>query len=114
MFTYLERPEPAPVGVNVDPLGEAPAPIVLPDGFLTLLGPVLVEPAVEPDARPVALPFTDEPVVVPLTAAPPVADPPAAPPLLWARANVLDSAKAVANAIVESFMAVPFWLNDQG
>ena len=33
---YLLRPEPGPVGVNVDPLGEGLAPTVLPDGFLEL------------------------------------------------------------------------------
>jgi hypothetical protein len=33
---YLLRPEPEPRGVSVDPLGEGPAPIVLPDGFLEL------------------------------------------------------------------------------
>jgi len=31
-FAYLPMPEPGPVGVSVDPLGEAPAPIVLPEG----------------------------------------------------------------------------------
>jgi hypothetical protein len=33
---YLLRPEPGPVGANVDPLGEGLAPTVLPDGFLEL------------------------------------------------------------------------------
>jgi hypothetical protein len=107
-LAYLLRPEPGPVGVSVEPLGEAPAPMVVPDGFM-VFGPVGVERA-EPVALPVVVPLTDEPagavVVVPLVAAPPEAEPaPAEPPLLCASANVLDSASAVASAIVETFMA---------
>jgi len=110
----LLRPEPGPVGVSVDPLGEAPAPIVLPEGFMVLFGPVAVEPAAPvpmpvvpvPVALPGLVPLMDEPEVVPLVAAPPEAEPaPAEPPLLCASANVLDSASAVASAIVETFMA---------
>ena len=106
------RPEPGPVGVSVDPLGEAPAPTVLPDGFIVLFGPVEVEPAapvpipVVPVALPVPVPLVDGLVPVPLVAAPPEAEPaPAEPPLLCASAIVLDSASAVASAIVETFMA---------
>jgi hypothetical protein len=58
---------------------------------------------VELPALPVVVPFTVEPVEAPLAAEPP-ALPPADP--LCANANVLDSAKAVANAIVESLMVV--------
>lgn len=36
LATYLLRPDPGPVGVNVDPLGEGLAPTVLPDGFMEL------------------------------------------------------------------------------
>jgi hypothetical protein len=106
-LVYLLRPEPGPVGVSVEPLGEAPAPTVLPDGFMVLFGPVAVE-RVEPVpvALPVVVPLVDGDVVVPLVAAPPEAEPaPAEPPLLCASANVLDSASAVASAIVETFMA---------
>src|SRR3981081_1725294 len=53
---YLRSPEPGPVGVNVDPLGERLGMRVFPEAFLALL--VAVEPVV-----PVTLPvvFTDEP-----------------------------------------------------
>jgi hypothetical protein len=105
-FTYLLRPEPEPVGPSVDPLGEPLGPSVLPDGFTVLFGPVVAPMFPEPVARPVALPLMDEPVVVPLAAEPPAVElPPAEPlPLLCASANVLDSAKAVARAMVVSFM----------
>jgi hypothetical protein len=56
-----------------------------------------------PVVPPVVPPLIDEPPVVPLAAAPPAAEPPAEPPLC-ANANVLDSANAVANAIVVSFI----------
>lgn len=37
---YLRSPEPGPVGVNVDPLGEALGARVFPEGFPTLgVGP---------------------------------------------------------------------------
>jgi hypothetical protein len=97
--------------VSVDPLGEAPAPTVLPDGFMVLLGPVTgdVERLPVPAVLPVVLPFIDEPVVVPLAAGPPAAEPPPAEPApVCASANVLDSARAVASAIVETFMTVSF------
>jgi hypothetical protein len=103
LFLYLLTPEPAPLGVNVDPLGEALGPRVLPDGLAVLLGPVTGPVVVELPALPVVVPFTVEPVEAPLAAEPP-ALPPADP--LCASANVLDSAKAVANAIVESLMVV--------
>jgi hypothetical protein len=104
-FFYLLLPEPAPPGVNVDPLGEALGPRVLPDGLAVLLGLVTGLVVVELPARPVVVPFMVEPVEVPLAAEPPAAVLPPADPLC-ASANVLDSAKAVANAIVESLMVV--------
>jgi hypothetical protein len=58
-----------------------------------------------PVVPPVAPAPTDEPLLVPLAAVPPAAEPPPAePPLLCASANVLDSANAVAKAIVVNFM----------
>jgi hypothetical protein len=99
LFLYLPIPEPGPVGVSVDPLGEALGPSVLPEGLWVLLGPagaVVVEPAVLP-----VVPVVDEPVVVPV----PVAElPPAEPVPLCASAKVAESANAAANAIVVSFM----------
>ena len=102
---YLLRPEPGPVGVNVDPLGEALGPRVFPDGLWVLFGEVTDAPAV-----PVVLPLDVEPVALPVAAEP--AEVPPAPdadaPPACASANVLESAKAVANAIVASFMVVSF------
>jgi hypothetical protein len=111
--TYLPRPEPGPLGVRVDPLGEGFGASVFPDGFMVLFGLVPTEPVepTEPAARPVVLPFMDEPTVDPLAAVPPAAElPPAAPPALplCASANVLESANAVASAIVLSFMISSF------
>jgi hypothetical protein len=87
---------------------------VFPDGFIVVFGPVVApvfpEPAVPvlPVGLPVVLPFIDEPVVVPLAAEPPAAElPPAEPPPLCASANVLDSARAVAKAILVSLMIDP-------
>jgi hypothetical protein len=103
----LLSPEPGPVGVNVDPLGEALGPRVFPDGFIVLFGPPADAPLAfpMPVVPPVAPAPTDEPLLVPLAAVPPAAEPPPAePPLLCASANVLDSANAVAKAIVVSFM----------
>jgi hypothetical protein len=107
---YLLMPEPGPVGVNVEPLGEAFGPSVLPEGLAVLLGLVTAPPAPE---LPVVVPFVDEPVVVPLAAEPPAvelppAEPPEEPPLC-ASAKVLESAKAVASAIVVSFIVVSFF-----
>jgi len=92
---YLRSPEPGPVGVNVDPLGERLGMRVFPEAFLALLG--AVEPVV-----PVTLPmvFTDEPVPVPLI-------PVVGTPVVCASANVLESAKVVASAIVVSFISFP-------
>jgi hypothetical protein len=103
-FFYLLRPEPAPVGVSVDPLGEALGPRVFPDGLWVLFGEVTVAPAF-----PVVVPFIDEPVALPVAAEPPAAElppaePAAEPPPLCASAKVLESASAVANAIVLSFI----------
>jgi hypothetical protein len=92
---HFARPEPGPVGVNVDPLGEGLAPIVLPDGFMLLL----VAAAGEPAALPVVVPLVDGLA----------ADPPLAEPLpLCASAKLLDSANAHAKATVVIFMVVSF------
>jgi hypothetical protein len=50
---YLLRPDPEPVGVSVEPLGEALGPRVFPDGLWVLFGEVTVVPAlpVAPDTR---------------------------------------------------------------
>jgi hypothetical protein len=106
IFAYLPvpMPEPGPLGVSVDPLGEAPAPTELPDGFILLFGPVAG--AVERAVLPVVPPLTDG-LVVPLAAGLPTEEPaPAEPVPLCASANVLDSARAEASAMVESFMVV--------
>jgi hypothetical protein len=115
-FTYLLRPEPGPVGVSVDPLGDALGPSVFPDGFIVVFGPVvapmlpeLAVPVFLPVVLPVALPFIDEPVAAPLAAEPPAVElPPAEPPPLCASANVLDNARAVAKAILVSLMIDSF------
>jgi hypothetical protein len=106
----LARPEPEPVGVKVDPLGEPLGASVLPEGFMVLLGPVAIPLVAEPVVPPVRAPV-DEPVLVPmeppLMEEPPPETPPAEPPpLVCAIANVLVSASAPANAIVVSFMTV--------
>jgi hypothetical protein len=91
----------------VEPLGEALGPSVFPDGFIVLFGPPADAPLAfpMPVVPPLVPPLIDEPPVVPLAAAPPAAEPPPAePPLLCASANVLDSANAVAKAMVVSFM----------
>jgi hypothetical protein len=97
------------VGANVDPLGEPFVPSVFPDGFV-VLGALLVvaEPVVLPAPMPVVPPVV-VPVAPPLMDAPPVAELAPAellPLLVCANANVLDSANAVARAIVVSFMVV--------
>jgi hypothetical protein len=109
----LARPEPGPVGVSVDPLGEALGASVLPEGFVGLLlttgGRVFALP----------VPFVDEPVVVPLTE--PLTDeplpmpvfPPGEPLLVCASASVLESASAPANAIVMSFMVISLVVDDR-
>jgi hypothetical protein len=64
----------------------------------------------DPAALPAVVPFVDELVVVPPAAElPPVELLP-----LCASANVLDSAKAAANAIVESFIIVFSRFVDRG
>jgi hypothetical protein len=103
---YLLRPEPAPDGASVEPLGEALGPSVFPDGLWVLFGEGTEAPPV-----PVVVPFAVEPVVLPVAADPPAAEaPPDAPleeaPLACASAKVLERAKAVASAIVASFMVV--------
>ena len=76
---------------------------MFPEAFLALLG--AVDPVV-PDALPVV--FIDESVVVPRI---PVVEPPL---VVCASANVLESAKAVASAIVVSFMVVLLVVLDKG
>ena len=110
------RPEPDPVGVNVDPLGEPLGASVFPDGFMVLLEPPVVRPTVEPGGLAMPGPFTDDPVLgaTELPAPDVPADvPPALLPLLCASANVLESASAPANAIVMSFMVVSLVVCDQ-
>jgi hypothetical protein len=109
---YRPVPEPAPDGVSVEPLGDELGPTVLPDEFIFVL-----EPFAEPEVLPVELPLPLmvlplDPVVPPvlpplIPAAPPAeppAEPPPAPPPACAYAKVLESARAVANAIVVIFM----------
>jgi hypothetical protein len=110
LFGY-RWPEPGPVGANVDPLGEVLGASVFPDG---LLGFAAVEPVLLPVPIPVVFPPVDDPVVLPLMEVPPVVEPApvelAAPPVC-ASANVLDSAKVAARAIVVSFIVcVPYAL----
>ncbi len=109
--SYLARPEPGPVGVKVDPLGELLGANELPEGFMVLLEPPVAMPLVaEPVVPPVGLPLMDEPVVLPPMEEPPPETPPAEPPplVLCASAKVLVSASAPANTIVVSFMAISF------
>jgi len=72
-----------------------------PDGFIVVL--VFGEPAVLPLVVPV-----DVPVVVPVAALPGggAAPAPVAPPLVWASANVPESANAAVNAKVVIFIVV--------
>ena len=102
-------PEPGPVGVNVEPLGEEFGPSVLPEGLAVLVGLLTVPPAPE---LPVVVPLMEEPVVVPLAAEPPAVELPPAEPPLCASAKVLESAKAVASAIVDSFIVVSLFDDD--
>jgi hypothetical protein len=111
---YRPVPEPGPDGVSVEPLGDELGPTVLPDGFVFVLEP-FAEPAVLPVELPLPLMVLPlDPVVPPvlpplIPAAPPAkppAEPPPAPPPACAYANVLERARAVANAIVVSFMLV--------
>jgi hypothetical protein len=79
---------------------------VFPDGLWTLFG----EDTEAPPA-PVVVPFAVEPVALPVAADPPAAEVPAEAPLdeappACASAKVLERAKAVASAMVLSFMVV--------
>jgi hypothetical protein len=90
-LSYLLRPEPGPVGVNVDPLGDALGASELPDGFLVLFGAVFgaaVLPVVVVEGLVAGL----EPTVG---------------AAVCANANVLESANAAVSAMVVSLMAVP-------
>ena len=120
LLSYLLVPEPGPVGVTVEPLGEEFGPSVLPDGLMVLFGlapappvvvpsmelPVVVElPAVPPA---VELPPA-EPAAEPPPAAPPPA-PPAPPPPPCANAKVEPRARTDARAIVVVFMVALSWV----
>jgi hypothetical protein len=67
---------------------------------------VLFGEVTDPPAVPVVLPLDVEPVALPVAAEPAEVPPPpdADAPPACASANVLESAKAVANAIVAIFM----------
>jgi hypothetical protein len=87
---------------------------LFPDGFLALFAPAAALPALLPPA-----PLIDDPVVLdgePVEPAAPVPTdpPPAPPPPAWANARVFESANAVANAIVVSFMVVSFLSQRRG
>jgi hypothetical protein len=99
-------PEPGPVGATVDPLGEELGASELPEGFIAfgLLTAGLV--VVVPVALPV-VPRVEEPVVPLMEPAGGALPEPEVPLLLLcARATVLESASAPANAMVTSFMVV--------
>lgn len=105
-------PEPEPLGVSVEPLGDDPAPIVLPDGLVVELDP-LAEPAVLPVVLPLplmVLPLVPVPAAPlpapPLAALAPPAPPAPPPPPAWANANVELRASTEAKAMVLNFMMV--------
>jgi hypothetical protein len=102
LFGYLLKPDPGPVGVNVDPLGDAFGPMVLPDGFLAVSGPVVLLPLMPVVVLGVL--FIVEPALEFPPPAPAPAPPAPAPPPACASANVLESANAQASTIVLSFM----------
>src|SRR5471030_2296162 len=88
--TYLPTPEPGPVGVSVDPLGEELGASVLPEGFVGLgvvtAGLVVAEPV----ARPVLVPVVAAPLMDPAGGGLPM---PLVPLLLdCASTSVLESA----------------------
>jgi hypothetical protein len=87
--------EPGPVGVNVDPLGEALGPT--PDGLCVEFGEVAGMDGPLGFVGPVV-------AVLPAGGAAPLPEVPLAE--LCANAQVLDSASAVANEIIRSFMVV--------
>jgi hypothetical protein len=100
---YLRSPEPGPVGVNVDPLGEPLGARVFPEAFPALgVGPEGLELLkvgtwfVEPTDG-----ATDEPTDG-------ATDDPLPESPACASANVLERAKAVASTIVLSFMRLSF------
>jgi hypothetical protein len=114
-----------PFGVNVDPLGEEPGPIVLPDGFILLLGPLppavvlpLPMPVVPELLPPIELGAAPVEPAVPLAPADPLAPaapppappaPPAPPPPPPAAKAMLElTARTEAKTIVVSFMRFPF------
>jgi hypothetical protein len=93
------------VGVNVDPLGEPLGISVFPEAFLGPLG--AIEPVLPGPVLPDPVVFIDEPVVVPLIPVVGTPVPVVGTPVVCASANVLESARAVASAIVVSFMSCP-------
>jgi hypothetical protein len=105
---YRLRPEPAPDGPNVDPLGDAFGPSEFPDGLMVLFGAVVVAPPRLPELLPAPMPVVPPvvvPALLPLTDEPPAPElAPAAPPPACANANVLDSDNTVARAIVVIFI----------
>jgi hypothetical protein len=91
----------------VDPLGDAFGPMVLPDGFLAVSGPVAPLPLVPVVVLGVLFivePALEFPPPAPAPAPPPA--PPLAPPPACASAKVLVNASAPASASVEIFMVV--------
>jgi hypothetical protein len=104
---YLLIPDPGPVGVNVEPLGDELGPTVLPEGFI-----VELDPLAEPGVVPVVLPLPLMVLPLPLPVVPEAALPPAVPPLAppappaCANAKVEEKAIPVANAIVVSFIVL--------
>ncbi|MDB5501944.1 MAG: hypothetical protein JWR89_1846 [Tardiphaga sp.] len=93
--------EPEPVGAIVEPLGEVPAPMVLPEGFIELLAPLFTAPDVP-------APEVPEPVVPAVAPELDPAVPPEAPALPLACAKASDEVRvsAEANTMVEIFMSI--------
>lgn len=109
-FFYFFVPEPGPVGVSVEPLGEEFGPSVLPDGLMVLFGLAPAPPVVLPSLElpvlvelPAVPPAVELPPAVP-AALPPADPPPAPPPPPCASAKVELRASAEASAAVVSFM----------
>jgi hypothetical protein len=107
---YLRNPEPRTRGVNVDPLGERLGARVLPEAFRIIFGLVIgAIDAVGPVLLHVGTTFdepTDGATYEPTDGA--TVDPYPESPGACASANVLVRVKAVASAIVVSFMLLSF------
>jgi hypothetical protein len=92
---------------SAEPAVDAPWLLASPADGAVLPVVVPVDPFFMAAPPPVVLPFIDSPVVVLLAAGPPAAElPPAVLPPLCAKAAVPESAKAVASAMVVSFIFV--------